>query len=329
MKILITGANGFIGSRLAEYLSQKGHDVVQSGRQAQATAPGWGTYLPAELTLEADCERLVKGVEAVIHAAGKAGAWGSLKSYVDANVKATDLLLEACRRAGVKRFINLSSSSISFDFRDQLDLDESFLPPRFSNAYAQTKHEAEQRVLQAHSRDLWTLSLRPRGVLGAGDRNWLPRIIELRQKNRLVQVGSGRNRVDFTSVVNLCYAIDLALHASQSSFGEVYNITNGESVVLWDFVEEALERLDLDGNRRKVPLAPMMMLARANEVFHRFMGSEKEPLILPLKIGVAAYSMTLNIEKIKQRLGYRPQQSTEEALQEFVVWWKRGLKNPS
>lgn len=322
LKILVTGANGFIGHRLVKRFMEEGYEVVGSGRGPSVLEAKSYIYRKADIADPEACKPLVSGVEAVVHCAGKAGAWGQREAYIKANVQGTENLLAACKTQGVGRFINLSSPSIYFDFRDQFNLTEEQLPARFSNAYAETKYLAEQKAQASHSSSMATVSLRPRGVIGAGDKNWLPRIIKMRAENRLIQPGPGKALVDFTSVDNLIDLIESCLQADPAQLGRVYNVSNGRPENLWSFIEKALEQVGLDGRRRRVPVALAMSLARCSEKFHRIKGSPYEPNLLPLKVGVAAYSMTLNIEAARKNLGYRPRVSTEEAVHEFAKWWR-------
>src|SRR5262249_4414951 len=149
-------------------------------------APG-ARFVQGDLSDAAFARRAVQGMDAVIHCAGLAGTWGPYQEFYRANVLATRNLLEACKDHGVKRLINISSPSIYFDYKDQFDLREDFVPPRFSNAYAQTKFEAERLMSSYHSPQLETVSLRPRSVIGRGDQNVLPRLVRLQQTGNLVQ----------------------------------------------------------------------------------------------------------------------------------------------
>ncbi len=328
MQILVTGSNGFIGKEICHRLLKKGHQVLGTGRSPSLFEAPSFTYLRGDLTSLEHIKKLVKKCDAVIHCAGKAGAWGSFDSFKTANVDATENLLGACKDSGVKRFINFSSPSIYFQYKDQFNLKEDDIPPKFSNAYAETKYLAEKKVSEYNSPSFLTVSLRPRGVIGKGDTNWLPRIIEMRKKNLLIQPGTGENITDFTSVENLVDIVEYLLTAPPDRFGESYNISNDEPVKLWDFIEDALAVVKMDGKRKRIPLSLILPLARANEFLQNALGTKKEPSLLPIKVGVAAFSMTLNIEKAKSRLDYKPRVKTEKALQDFSHWYLDQSSSP-
>lgn len=75
MKILITGANGFIGRRITQRLLKNGHEIVGSGRGQPNVQHERYRYVQGNLVNVADCMRMVEGAEYVIHCAGKAGVW--------------------------------------------------------------------------------------------------------------------------------------------------------------------------------------------------------------------------------------------------------------
>lgn len=323
MNILITGASGFIGSRIAQALGANSHhQLILTGRKRPATYSLPYTFIAADLTQEKETLELTKGVDVVIHCAGLAGTWGDYQEYYLANVLSTENLLKSSQKNGVKRFINISSPSIYFDYKDQFNLREGDLPPQFSNAYAQTKYEGEVLTQKYHSENLWTVSLRPRSVIGAGDNNVLPRLIHYNEQGQLKIIGKGLHLVDITTIGNLLQAVELCLQAPQGAMGTTYNISNGQPELFWNFVDSLLSHFGTIAPRRRIPYALAMGLAQINQILCRLMRVKKEPTLLPLTVGIMAYSMTMDISHAREHLGYRPRYSTADGIEEFVKWWK-------
>jgi len=317
--VLITGISGFIGAATARRLAARpGRAVIGTGRRPAVTGVTVA-YRQLRLAADEDLDSALAGVDHIVHCAGVAGTWGGEKEYYEGNVSATERLMAAARRQGVERFVFLSSPSIYFAYRHQLNLSEADIPKKLCGPYARTKHVAEQRVLAAHAGDMATVALRPRGVIGAGDSNWLPRIISLQQRGRLIQPGDGQNLADFTAIENLLDAIELALDAPATSLGRAFNITNGAPEPLWGLIDRALAMAGLSTKRKRVPLPLAMAAARANETYHRIRGTKVEPNILPLKVGIAAYSMTLDISLARNYLGYTPRASSDDALKAYFA----------
>lgn len=322
MKVLVTGATGFIGARMVDaLLARSGFEVVFSGRRQPQDASFeqcGAQFLAGDLDDPDFAGRLTRNVDAIVHCAGLAGTWGPYADYYRANVLTTQNLLHAAQRNDVQRFINLSSPSIYFDFKDQFDLREDFVPQKFSNAYARSKYEAELLVRKFHDvTAMQTLSLRPRSVIGAGDKNILPRLIRLQRDGHLKRIGRGDNRVDITTIGNLLDAIFLCLHAPREAMGETYNISNGAPERFWDFVAHVLRRFDLPMPHGHVPYALAMSLAQLNQWRCIWFNVQQEPSLLPVPIGILGLSMTLNIDKARNRLGYAPRLTTQDGIDEF------------
>lgn len=177
MKILITGASGFVGGALLGRLrGSAGIDACGTGRRP-LPVPG---YVCADLTrpLEIEFEP-----DVVVHAAARAAPWGTPKAFYEQNVLATQRVVEFCERSGFPRLVNISTSAVFYRNEDQLGLTErSPIGPRFVNAYARTKREAE--LLVERYRGSW-ITLRPRAVFGPGDTTVFPRIVRAAREGKL------------------------------------------------------------------------------------------------------------------------------------------------
>ncbi|WP_263142447.1 NAD-dependent epimerase/dehydratase family protein [Pseudomonas sp. RIT-PI-AD] len=325
MKILVTGASGFIGGRFARFALEQGFGVRINGRRVDAArelrAAG-AEYLPGDLGDPAFARRLCSDIEMVVHCAGSVGVWGRYAQFHQANVEVTENLVEACLKQRVRRLVHLSSPSIYFDGHSHLGIREEQVPRRFADHYGKTKFLAERKVFAAEEFGLETILLRPRFVTGAGDTSIFPRLIAMQRKGRLAIVGEGLNRADFTSVQNLNEAILCALLATGEALGKAYNISNGQPVPLWDVVNYVMRRLDLPPVTRHVPLAPMQWAATLNETLCRLLPGRPEPALSRLGVAVMAKDFTLDIGRARQYLGYEPRVSLWNALDEFCDDWK-------
>ncbi|MGQ7956775.1 NAD-dependent epimerase/dehydratase family protein [Pseudomonas sp. SP16.1] len=325
MKILVTGASGFIGGRFARFALEQGLAVRVNGRRAEGVQHllkrgaefVQGDLGDAELALA-----LCRDVEAVVHCAGAVGVWGDYAHFHQANVTLTENVVEACLKRKVRRLVHLSSPSIYFDGHAHLDIREQQVPRRFFNHYGKTKYLAEQQALGAAEFGLEVIALRPRFVTGAGDTSIFPRLIELQRKGRLAIIGNGLNRVDFTSVHNLNDALLAALLAAGPALGQAYNISNGAPVPLWDVVNYVLRRLELPPVTRHVPYPLAYAAACLNEGLCRLLPGRPEPSLLRLQVAVMGKDFSLNIDRARELLGYQPRASLWDALDEFCTWWR-------
>jgi nucleoside-diphosphate-sugar epimerase len=323
MIILITGATGFIGSRLTAHLSKLGHSIIATGRKSKPDQIDTEkiTWKYGNLSDHHFCDKITKDVDIIIHCAGKAGTWGSYQSYYNANVIATKNIISSSKNNKVKKFIFLSSPSIYFDFKDQINIKEDFLPKKFSNNYAKTKYLSERLVLDSHSNSFQTLAFRPRLVLGAGDNNVLPRLIELQKSKSLYQIGSGQNIVSVTSIQNLLDIITESLVLPFNKMGKVYNIANDSCVNFWELVDYVLRSVGLLTTKKVLPLYLLLPLAKASMILYKVFRLKNEPKLQDIPIAMLAQNMTLDITKAKKELNYAPSQSWQEAVDEFSHWW--------
>ena len=328
MRILITGASGFIGGRFAADAIAKGLEVRCTGRNANAMQ--WlndrGAESIAGDLLDDDFPvRASRDCEAIVHCAGAVGTWGSYAHFYDANVRATENVLAAAARNGIRRVVHLSSPSIYFDGKSHRDITEDFLPPRFFDHYGATKHLADQRVFAAGQAGLEVIALRPRFVIGAGDTSIFPRLLRAHQSGRLRIIGDGTNRVDLTPVENVSLAMHAALNAPPSALGRAYNISNGEPVAFWDQFNRLLQRLGMPPLRRHIPFPLAYGMAALAEARARLTPGQPEPAILRLGMAVMARNFNLDISAARQHLDYQPQVATEQGIEHFATWWQAGM----
>jgi nucleoside-diphosphate-sugar epimerase len=325
VKILVTGATGFIGGHYVRHLLAR-TDVSVSGcgrnpvvgeiLQAQGA-----TFFQGDLLEESFIKRICEQIDVVVHCAAMGCLWGDYLDYYRANVQTTEQLIRACQQAGVSRLINISTPSIYFDWRDRLNITENWLPKRFVDNYARTKYQAECRVTQAHTDRLATVSLRPRMVIGVGDQNILPKLIRLHQQGHLKRIGSGRNQVSVTSVANLMQALDLCVFGSENALGTVYNIANAEPVPIWQLIDSLMAQLHLPPVRQRIPYPLAWLAATAMEGGAQLLSAPEEPRLMRLKVALMARSLTLSIDKARQRLGYQPLDDIDATLAEYAKWW--------
>ena len=147
--VLVTGATGFLGGAAARALVRAGVAVRATGRSlaAGSVLQREGiAFVPCDLPAEeAALDRLVEGCEGVIHAAALSAPWGRRRDFERINVRGTEKVIAACRRAGVGRLVHVSSPSVNFAFRHQSGLrEETRWTEAPANPYIATKREAER-----------------------------------------------------------------------------------------------------------------------------------------------------------------------------------------
>jgi nucleoside-diphosphate-sugar epimerase len=251
---VVTGGGGFIGSNLVEALLRRGEHVValddfSSGRRSNldqaekwsAAGAGQYTLVEGDIRDEALVRRAMDGVDYVLHQAAVPSVQRSIQDPMltnDVNVKGTLLLLEEARRAGVRRFVFASSSSL-YGESETLPKVET-MPPAPISPYGLQKLTGETYcLLYNRLYGLQTIAFRyfnvfgPRQDPGSDYSAVVPLFIAAgRAGGRATIYGDGLQTRDFTYVDNVVQANLLACRAPAAACGRAYNIACGERITL-------------------------------------------------------------------------------------------------
>jgi len=328
MKVLVTGGGGFLGQAICKQLAAAGHDVCAFNRNRYASLDeasieqriGDVTNLDSVLAA-------TKGVDAIVHSAGKVGAWGRLEDYYEANVRGTDNVLAACDMHQIRKLVFTSSPSVVQDGSDLEGVNESApYAKHFASAYAQTKALAEQRVLGANGAELATVALRPHFIWGPGDPNLLPRILRQARAGRLRLIGEGDKRIDTTYVDNAADAHALALTRLEIGApiaGKVYFISQGQPVTHAWLINAWLRADGFPAEARRMPLGLAQFLGAALETIYGGLGIKTEPPLTRFIVEQLSTSHWFDITAARRDLGYAPKVTMQEGLVRLAQYLTR------
>ncbi len=305
VRCLVTGGAGFIGSHLAERLVRDGHrvrvaDNLSTGfRRNLAPVAQDIEFIEGALENPAIAARAVAGVEVIFHQAALPSVPRSVLDPLASQrcgEVATLTLLQAAARAGARRVIYASSSSIYGD-TPTLPKAET-MPPRPLSPYAATKLAGEgYMTAYAALSGMDTLCLRYFNVFGPRQdpTNQYAGVIAkfvavMTRGERPTIYGDGTATRDFTPVANAVAANLLAMTSPGSFQGEPFNIACGRQI----------------------------SIARLAQQLNQLLGTSLEPIHAPPRSGDIAHSLA-DIDKAKRVLGYAPTVTFEEGLSELVA----------
>jgi nucleoside-diphosphate-sugar epimerase len=314
MQIYVTGASGFIGGAIVRKLTAD-HKIYAMSRSAGSDAAI--EALGAE-PLRGDLSTLRPGnlpaLDAAIHCAAYVEAWGPRTAYYEANVAGTDHVLGAARAAGASRFIHISTEAVLWHGQHMRDVDETYpYPTRTPYLYAETKAEAERRVLAANTPEFTTLAIRPRLVWGPGDTTLAPEVKEMVEKGAFLWLDGGRAQTSTTHVDNLVHAVALALE--HGAGGEAYFVTDGPTFEFKSFVTEMMAAHGVELPDRSLPSWIARPAAAAIEGFWRALHFKTKPPITRHAVDLLCCDCTLNDEKARRDLRYAPVLTVEAGLE--------------
>jgi 2-alkyl-3-oxoalkanoate reductase len=320
MHILVTGGGGFLGEAIIKGLLKKNYTVRSIGRkEAKHLKPYGVEILCGDLSDPQIAKNALRGVDAVIHTAAKAGIWGEKEDFYKSNVLATENLLREAQKAQLQYFVYTSTPSVVIGKDDIHHGDERLLHASpFLCHYAATKALAERAVLRAASPHFRTLALRPHLIWGEKDPHLVPTLLNKATQGRLIQVGKGHNRVDLSHVDNAAWAHILALEALQvgKGIGKAYFVSDDAPVVLWDWIAKLLEALSLAPVSKTLSFHQAYALGYVLEkLYAPFQASPPLTRFLAIQLGKSHY---FNIQAIKEDLGYHPIQDPSQALKSYI-----------
>jgi nucleoside-diphosphate-sugar epimerase len=337
MNTLVTGGTGFLGRRLVARLLAEGRRVTVLGRTPAPDLEAQGVrFIRASLDDAAAVRAACAGIETVFHTAAKVGVWGRYDDFFRTNVLGTRALLEGCRAHGVQRLIHTSTPSVVYNGQALSGADESLpLTTRCPSPYPLTKAIAERDVLAANSATLRTVALRPHLIWGVGDPHLVPRVLSRARSRRLRIIGDGQNRVDLVHVENAvdahllaetalcqCHLLNDTPSGSCRADGRAFFITNGEPVLLWDWINDLLRALGEPPVTKKISLGAASVLGALCEAAWRILPVTAEPPMTRFVAAELAKDHWFDISAARRDLGYVPRIRMAAGTAELVAWYQ-------
>jgi len=311
MRVLVTGATGFVGRVLSEALVRRGHLVRAAVRSDQAIVhDGIEKVVVGNIASVSDWMPPLEGVDAVMHLAARTHVLHDRPDnshlYMETNAHATRRLAETAARVGVRHFVLLSSVKVNGEETNGRAYDSTDVPEP-TDAYGVSKWHAEKAVLDASAAAQMAGSIvRSPLVYGPGVRANFLRLMSWVDKGWPLPLGAVRNARSMVSVWNLCDLLTNALD-NPASAGRVWMVSDGEDLSTPELIRRVGRLM-----RRRVRLVPVPVWSMY--AMGRLTGLSGE-------IKRVCSSLVVNIERTRHELKWIPPLPVDLGLERTVAWY--------
>ena len=312
MKVLVTGASGFVGSALCSHLVSRDFDVVATVRNLpNAHVPRVDYRIVTKLDTATDWSDALANVQTVIHCAARVHvmhdhAQDPLTEFRRVNTLGTETLARAAAHCGVNRLIFLSSIKVNGESTLPVSPFDEASPAKPQDSYAISKWEAEQALTQiATETGLEVVTLRCPLVYGPGVKGNFLRLLQAVDHGIPLPLALARNRRSLIYLDNLTNAIATCL-THPAAARKTYLVSDGEDVSTAELIARIAQALGKPSRLWPCPLGLM-------ELAGRMTGKSDE-------IARLLGSLCIDSSRICSELDWRPPYTLEQGLAETAQW---------
>ena len=322
---LVTGATGLLGSHIAAKLRAAGRDVralVRPGSDISFLDSLGVDKATGDVTDAGSLAGAMQGVQVAYHAAARVGDWGPWREFVATTIEGTRNMVEAAARAGVGRFLHISSIS-AYGHPDGAGLVLDETAPLGQNLhkwsyYSRAKVEAERIVWAAHESGRVPVTvIRPSWLYGERDRASMPRLIRAIEAGKGKLIGDGTNRLNLTYAGNEADGCILAAN-SPTAAGQAYNLCNDGDITQAEYLNRIAELIGAKPVTKKVPYKVAYGAAFVMELIGHVVGRKSPPLVTRYSVWLIGRRVFFSSEKMRRELGYAPAVGYDEGIARAV-----------
>jgi nucleoside-diphosphate-sugar epimerase len=310
-RVLVTGANGFVGRELCATLQRRGFAVRAAVRDISKASALPDVATVGDIDAVTDWSGAVQNVDTVIHAAARAhilrDSPANAELYMRTNAEGTAALAAAASSAGVRRFILVSSIKVNGEATSASPFKASDTPNP-QDEYGRSKLAAERALLEMDDPNMQRFVVRPPLVYGNGVRANFLRLVRMVDRGLPLPVGAVDNARSLVSVWNLA---DLLAHLveAEARDSNVFLVSDGVDLSTPALIRQIAAAL---GRRARLPSVPVPLLRFAAAVFGK--QDEVDRLCGSLRVDVAPTCRALK---------WTPPMPVEEGLARTISWYRR------
>jgi dihydroflavonol-4-reductase len=318
---LVTGATGFTGGRLALWLRQRGGAVRalvrDRTRSADLTAAGI-EVVEGDLKDAESIQRAVAGVDVVYNIAALYRTAGlPAAEYRAVNATAVGVIVDAAKRAGVRRVVQCSTVGVHGDVEHPPANEDAPLRP--GDVYQETKLEGERIGRDAAGRTgVEFVVARPSGIYGPGDRRLL-KLFGAIARRRFIMLGDGRIFYHLTYIDDLCDGF-LRCATAPAAAGRTYLLAGAQVTTLNELVALTAEVAGVRPPAVRLPVWPVWLAGAVCEAVCAPLGFE--PPVYRRRVDFFTKSRAFDISRARQELGFSPTVALRDGIRRTLEWYR-------
>ncbi len=326
MQVLVTGATGFTGGRLAVTLAAHGHRVRAMARKGSDTSFLDGhdiEIIQGDITDQDAVDRAVAGCEKVYHIAACFRTAGHADSYYhDVNVTGTQYVLDAAKKHGCERVAHCSTIGVHGSVK-QIPSDET-APYAPCDIYQRTKLDGEKLAKERQEQGQPISIFRPAGIYGPGDMRLL-KLFKTIHTRRFRMVGPGKVNFHMVYIDDLVDGIILCGEKPEA-LGDTFILCGPDYVPLKQLASLVADAVGVKPPRGHIPLAPVYAAAVMCEAL--CIPLRIEPPLHRRRVGFFTKNRSFTHAKANQAIGYDPKITAAEGVRRTAQWYfDHGLLN--
>jgi nucleoside-diphosphate-sugar epimerase len=323
-KYLVTGGAGFLGINLIRYLKERGHEITSIDfADFDYPEKDFVRVIDGDIRDKDAVERSMRGADIVVHCAAALPLY-SREDILSTDIEGTRNILESASRAGVKRFIHISSTAV-YGIPDHHPLLET---DRLSGvgAYGEAKIAAEEICAGFRDKNMCVSILRPKSFVGPERLGIFALFYDWASKGKnFPMIGNGKNRYQLLDVEDLCQAVYLCATRPETAANDTFNIGAKTFATMREDYQAVLDEAGFGKKMIGFPAAPMIGTLRILEFLH----------LSPLYKWIyetASRDSFVSVDKAERLLGFSPRYSNRDALIRNYRWYlgnRNSFKNRS
>ena len=310
MRVLVTGASGYVGKYLLDQLVKHKYEVKALTRQSSLKIKDV-EIIRGDIIKPESFNSALDGVDAVFHNAAYVKDWGKKSEFYKNNIEGTKNIAEACNEKGVEKIIYTSSAGV-YGFPNIKDEITENFPKNPLNAYQMSKLEGEN-ILKQYT-NIENSNIRPPLILG-GDGHTGKVIMEKIEQGKMTYVGSGNQYISLVHPNDVSQCLRLALENDGKS--NIFNVVSFVCTIK-ELFDEIAHQLGVESPKKHISYTLAYCVAFFKEIF-----VTKDPSLTRFRVKSLGTTRKISCERAKKELGYKAKYDLQSTVEDMVSWYKQ------